>query len=111
VASSISGSDLYACGVLLYQLLTGELPFTGETPLHTAMRHIHAPPRPPSELRAELDPALEATVLKALAKSTGDRHQSAESCRRSCAPSPRAARTEHGQTLRTPVGSRSAAAT
>jgi serine/threonine protein kinase len=70
-------SDLYACGVLLYQLLTGELPFTGETPLHTAMRHIHAPPRPPSELRGDLDPALEATVLKALAKSTGDRHQSA----------------------------------
>jgi serine/threonine-protein kinase len=70
-------SDLYACGVLLYQLLTAELPFTGETPLHTAMRHIHAQPRPPSELRADLDPALERTVLKALAKSPGDRQQSA----------------------------------
>ncbi len=70
-------SDLYACGVLLYQLLTGELPFTGETPLHTAMRHIHAPPRPPSELRSDLDPALEQTVLKALAKSPDERHQSA----------------------------------
>jgi serine/threonine-protein kinase len=70
-------SDVYACGVLLYQLVTGELPFTGETPLHTAMRHIHAQARPPSELRADLAPALEKTILKALSKWPGERHQSA----------------------------------
>ncbi|HTJ80934.1 MAG TPA: protein kinase, partial [Polyangiaceae bacterium] len=74
-------SDVYACGILLYQLVTGELPFTGETPLHTAMRHIHAQPRRPSELRADLHPALEKTILKALAKWPGERHQSAEALR------------------------------
>ncbi|NUP05664.1 MAG: protein kinase [Polyangiaceae bacterium] len=74
-------SDLYACGVLLYQLVTGELPFTGETPLHTAMRHIHAQPRPPSELRRDLSPALEHVITKALSKWPGERQQSADQLR------------------------------
>lgn len=74
-------SDVYSSGVLLYQLLTGQLPFMGETPLHTAMRHIHAPPRPPSEVRAGLAPALERIVLKALSKLPTDRQQSAEELR------------------------------
>jgi len=74
-------SDVYACGILLYQLVTGELPFTGETPLHTAMRHIHAQPRRPSELREDLHPTLEKIILKALAKWPGERHQSAEALR------------------------------
>jgi len=74
-------SDIYACGVLLYQLVTGELPFTGETPLHTAMRHIHAQARPPSELRRNLDPSLEQVILKALAKWPGERQQNAAALR------------------------------
>ncbi len=74
-------SDIYACGVLLYQLVTGELPFSGETPLHTAMRHIHAQPRNPSELRRGLAPAIERTILKALAKWPGERQQTAEQLR------------------------------
>ncbi len=74
-------SDVYSCGVLLYQILTGEVPFTGETPLHTAMRHIHAQPKPPSELRPGLSPLLEKVVLKALAKWPGERHQTAEQMR------------------------------
>ncbi|NUO49244.1 MAG: protein kinase [Polyangiaceae bacterium] len=74
-------SDLYTCGVLLYQLVTGELPFTGETPLHTAMRHIHAQPRPVNELRRDVSPALERNILKALAKWPGERHQSAAQLR------------------------------
>jgi serine/threonine-protein kinase len=74
-------SDLYTCGVLLYQLVTGELPFTGETPLHTAMRHIHAQPKPPRELRRNLHEGLERTILKALAKWPGERHQTAAQLR------------------------------
>jgi eukaryotic-like serine/threonine-protein kinase len=74
-------SDVYACGVLLYQILTGEVPFTGETPLHTAMRHIHAQPKPPRQLRSSLAPELEKIVLKALAKWPGERHQTADQMR------------------------------
>ncbi len=74
-------SDVYTCGVLLYQLVTGELPFTGETPLHTAMRHIHAQPRAPRELRRDIHPHLERIILKALAKWPGERHQSAAQLR------------------------------
>ncbi len=50
----------------------------GETPLHTAMRHIHAQPKPPSDLRKDLAPALEKIILKALANCPGARHQSAQ---------------------------------
>ncbi len=74
-------SDIYTCGVLLYQLVTGELPFTGETPLHTAMRHIHAQPRPPHELRRDINAGLERIILKALAKWPGERHQTAQQLR------------------------------
>ena len=74
-------SDVYSAGVLLYQLVTGQLPFLGETPLHTAMRHIHAPPRPPSEIRPGLHKGLERVVLKALSKWPAERQQSAEQLR------------------------------
>ncbi|HVY46067.1 MAG TPA: protein kinase [Minicystis sp.] len=70
-------SDLYTCGVLLYQLVTGKLPFEGEAPLHTAMLHIHEPVRKPSEVAPDLDPRLEAVILRALAKKPADRYATA----------------------------------
>ncbi|WP_437596599.1 protein kinase [Sorangium sp. So ce590] len=70
-------ADLYTCGVLLFQLVTGRLPFEGETPLHTATLHIHAPVPVPSSCAPGIDPRLEALLVKVLAKQPADRHQTA----------------------------------
>ncbi|MCC6558215.1 MAG: protein kinase, partial [Polyangiaceae bacterium] len=70
-------ADIYTCGVLLYQIVTGRLPFEGETPLHTATLHIHAPVPAPSAVAPGIDPRLEALILKALAKKPAERHQTA----------------------------------
>jgi len=71
-------SDLYSVGIVLYELLTGEVPFTGDTPLEIAMKHLSEPPKPPSELRPEVPHDLDLVVLRALAKDPSDRYQSAE---------------------------------
>ncbi|APR78026.1 serine/threonine protein kinase [Minicystis rosea] len=70
-------ADIYTCGVLLFQLLTGRLPFEGQTPLHTATLHIHEPAPKPSSFAPTLDPRLEAIIMKALSKKPTDRHQTA----------------------------------
>ena len=73
-----AGSDLYSVGVVLYEMLTGETPFTGDTPIEIAMKHLNEAPRPPSELRGEIPPELDQIVLRALAKDPHERYQSAE---------------------------------
>ena len=71
-------SDLYSVGVVLYEMLTGQVPFTGDTPLEIAMKHLSEVPKPPSELRPEVPHDLDSLVLRALAKEPGERYQSAE---------------------------------
>jgi eukaryotic-like serine/threonine-protein kinase len=71
-------SDLYSVGVVLYELLTGVVPFSGDTPVEIAMKHLSAPPEPPSVKRAEIPRELDLVVLRALAKDPADRYQSAE---------------------------------
>ncbi|MGD0273037.1 MAG: Stk1 family PASTA domain-containing Ser/Thr kinase [Gaiellaceae bacterium] len=71
-------SDLYSVGVVLYELLTGEAPYNGETPVEIAMKHLSAIPEPPSVKRPEVPPELDAVVLRALAKNPDDRYQSVE---------------------------------
>jgi eukaryotic-like serine/threonine-protein kinase len=71
-------SDLYSVGVVLYEMLTGQVPFTGDTPLEIAMKHLSEVPTPPSELRPEVPHDLDSVVLRALAKEPGERYQSAE---------------------------------
>jgi beta-lactam-binding protein with PASTA domain/predicted Ser/Thr protein kinase len=71
-------SDVYSVGVVLYELLTGQVPFTGETPLEIAMKHLSEVPKPPSELRPEVPHDLDLVVLRALAKDPSDRYQTAE---------------------------------
>src|SRR6058998_347443 len=71
-------SDLYSMGIVLYEMLTGQVPFTGESPVEIAMKHLSDPPRPPSLLRPDIPPDLDMVVLRALAKSPEDRFQTAE---------------------------------
>jgi serine/threonine-protein kinase len=70
-------ADIYTCGVLLFQLVTGRLPFEGQSPLHTATMHIHWDPPKPSEFVPNIAPALEALILKALEKKPESRFQTA----------------------------------
>jgi beta-lactam-binding protein with PASTA domain/predicted Ser/Thr protein kinase len=74
-------SDLYSTGCLLYELLTGRPPFTGDSPVSVAYQHVRENPVPPSRLDPEITPALDAIVLKALAKHADNRYQSADEMR------------------------------
>ena len=70
-------SDLYSVGCLLYELLAGRPPFTGDTPVAIAYQHVSAPLVPITELQESLDPALNAFFSIALAKDANERYQSA----------------------------------
>ena len=71
-------SDLYSIGVILYEALTGRVPFEAESPVAVALKQISETPRRPSELNPQVPPALDAVVLKALAKDPLNRYQSAD---------------------------------
>ncbi|TMK92903.1 MAG: serine/threonine protein kinase, partial [Actinobacteria bacterium] len=71
-------SDLYSVGIVLYELLTGSVPFGGETPVELAMKHLSKVPEPPSRLRPEVPRDLDFVVMRALAKSPDERYQSAD---------------------------------
>ena len=71
-------TDLYSTGCLLFELLTGRAPFVGETSISVAYQHVREDPIPPSQLNPGLSPAVDAVVLKSLAKDPDERYQSAE---------------------------------
>ncbi|QYH34863.1 Stk1 family PASTA domain-containing Ser/Thr kinase [Salinibacterium sp. M195] len=70
-------SDLYSTGVVLFELLTGNPPFTGNNPVAVAYQHVNSEAIPPSTSTAAVSPALDAVVLRSLSKDRYDRYQSA----------------------------------
>lgn len=70
-------SDIYSTGVVMYEMLTGRVPFVGDTPVSVAMQHINDAPPPITDYAPETPPAVVAVVMKALAKNPKDRFQSA----------------------------------
>jgi eukaryotic-like serine/threonine-protein kinase len=76
-----SRSDLYSTGCLLYELLTGRPPFTGDSPVAIAYQHVRENPIPPSRVDPDVPAWADAIVLKAMAKSPADRYQTAADMR------------------------------
>src|SRR5205809_4789422 len=81
-SSKVDGrSDLYSAGIMFYELIVGEPPFTAseaDGPFTLMAKHVQAPPRPPSVPKPGLDPPLEAIILKSLSKRPEDRYQNGQ---------------------------------
>lgn len=70
-------SDIYSLGVVMYEMLTGRLPFEGESPIAVALKHIQEEPTPPSKVNPRIPKAIEAIILKCMEKEVSKRYNSA----------------------------------
>jgi beta-lactam-binding protein with PASTA domain len=70
-------ADIYSLGVVLYEMLAGRPPFVGTSPVSIAYKHVNETPPPPSTHRADVPPALDAVVMRSLAKNPANRYQGA----------------------------------
>ncbi|HYG64930.1 MAG TPA: protein kinase [Thermoanaerobaculia bacterium] len=71
-------ADIYSCGMVFYEMFTGELPFTGATAVEIAMKHLQVEPEPPSVRWREVPPALDVIILRCLAKDPDARYRSVQ---------------------------------
>jgi serine/threonine protein kinase len=78
-ANAVPQTDLYAVGVILYEMFTGHLPFDSDSATEIAMMHLSEPVKPPRKWRPKLSTTLEAVILKALEKEPGDRYPDGKS--------------------------------
>ncbi|WP_432092352.1 protein kinase domain-containing protein [Streptomyces sp. bgisy100] len=78
-------SDLYSVGIMLFELLTGRLPFDADSPLAIAYAHVQEEPAAPSSINSSIPPAVDALVARALKKNPNERFPTAESMRDECA--------------------------
>jgi len=74
-------SDVYSLGCMLYELVTGAPPFTGDSPVAVAYQHVREDPKLPSSINPEIPPELDAILLKAMSKNPANRYQSAADMR------------------------------
>ena len=76
--SRSTAADIYSLGCVLYEMVAGRPPFLGDSPVAVASKHVLEQPTVPSKMNRDVSPDLDAVILRAMAKNSANRYQSAE---------------------------------